>query len=170
MGFLSLIEPNPKDENAKEEFVPAAVLQELKAQCVEKIESALAAGRSPADLLGILYRWRTGPGPTARQNTASVSSKAMTVFEVSRSVTVCARSHGITDHVVSQHWYIRRRDVEAFLPFDAIESRVNSLAAGVALSTEDERALKAFKEAAERRRAGKSDEDPFRMMREEFNS
>jgi hypothetical protein len=33
VGFISLIEPNPKDENAKEEFVPAAVLQELKA-CV----------------------------------------------------------------------------------------------------------------------------------------
>jgi len=40
----------------------------------------------------------------------------------------------------------------------------------LALTTEDERALKAFKEATERRRAGKSDEDPFRMMREDFNS
>jgi hypothetical protein len=70
----------------------------------------------------------------------------------------------------SQHWYIRRRDVEAFVPFDAIESRVNSLAAGLALTTDDERALRAFKEAAARRRAGKPDEDLFRMMREDYNA
>jgi hypothetical protein len=76
----------------------------------------------------------------------------------------------MTDHVASQHWYIRRRDVEAFVPFETIESRVNNLAAGLALTTEDELALKSFKEAAERRCAGKSDEDPFRMMREDFNS
>jgi hypothetical protein len=37
------------------------------------------------------------------------------------------------------------------------------------LSQEDERALKAFNEAAERRRAGLPDEDPFGMRREDHS-
>jgi hypothetical protein len=70
---------------------------------------------------------------------------------------------------VTPHWYIRRRDTEAFVLFDAIESRVDSLPAGLALSSEVERALRAFRDAAERRRADRPDEDPFRMMREDSN-
>jgi hypothetical protein len=58
---------------------------------------------------------------------------------------------------------MRRNDIEAFLPFDLVESKVNTLPADAVLSAEDERALSAFKEAAERRRAGKPDEGPFAL-------
>jgi hypothetical protein len=75
----------------------------------------------------------------------------------------CARSHNITDYVVTPHWYIRRRDIENFLPFDAVESKVNDLPAGAVSSPEDERAVSAFKKTADRRRAGKADEDPFAL-------
>lgn len=168
VGFISLIEPNPKDDNMKEEFVPAPVLQDLKTLCVRKIKSALNAGSFPADLLSVLYRWQewAGPDEPAKYCQSLIQSDEG-LLRFLRALTVCARSHGMTDYVISQHWYMRRRDVEAFVPFDAIESRVNGLPGRMALSQEDERALRAFNEAAERRRAGQPDEDPFRMTRED---
>ena len=166
VGFISLIEPNPKGGNMDEEFVPVPTLQDLKALCVQKIKSALNAGSVPADLLGVLYRWRewAGPDEPAKYCQNLIQSDGG-LLRFLRALTVCAKSHGMTDYIMTQHWYMRRRDVEAFVPFDAIESRVNGLPEGIALSQEDARALKAFNEAAERRRAGQPDEDPFGMIR-----
>jgi len=56
---------------------------------------------------------------------------------------------------------MQRNFIEAFLPFDLLESKVNTLPADTVLSAEDERAVSAFKKAAERRRAGKSDDNPL---------
>jgi predicted KAP-like P-loop ATPase len=170
VAFISLIEPNPNEGGTKEEFVPARMLQDLKTLCVQKIESALNAGSTPTDLLAILYRWREWAGPDEPAQYCQVliqSDEGLLRFL--RALTVCARSSSLTDYVLTQHWYIRRRDLEAFVAFDAVESRVNGLCEGVALSQEDERALKAFNEAAERRRAGLPDEDPFGMRREDHS-
>ncbi len=43
---------------------------------------------------------------------------------------------------------------------DALDAKVRALPAD-SLSDEDQRAVKAFQKAIERRKAGKSDDDPF---------
>jgi predicted KAP-like P-loop ATPase len=166
LGFINLIDPNQGDRTSPEEFVPADVLQQLKDACVRKINSFLAAGQIPKDLSGTLYCWRTwaGPdGPTAFC-TAMIQTPAG-LLQFLRAFVVCARSHALTDYVVTPHWYIRRRDIETFVPFDAVEDKVTALPADTALSPEDDRAVAAFKKAAERRRTGESDENPFAIHR-----
>ena len=75
---------------------------------------------------------------------------------------VCARGHAPTDRVVTPKCCIRHNDVEVFLSFD-LESNVNSVPANVDLSAEDQYAVSAFKDTAERRRTGKSD-DQFALI------
>jgi hypothetical protein len=58
---------------------------------------------------------------------------------------------------------MRSRDIEAFVPFDSVESKVNVLPADAVLSAEDERAVLAFKKAAERRRTGRPDDGPHAL-------
>jgi hypothetical protein len=161
--FTGLIDPNQQSGTPGEEFVPADVFQELKETCVRKIATRLNAGPLPNDLvknlLGILYHWRAWAGPDGP--TAFCESLIQTtdgLLQFLRAFVVCARGHALTDHVVTSDCYIRRSDIEAFLPFDMVETKVSSLASDAALSAEDQRAVSAFKDAAERRRTGKSDE------------
>jgi hypothetical protein len=166
LGFINLIDPNQGDRTSPEEFVPADVLQQLKDACVRKINSSLGAGRIPKDLSGTLYCWRAWAGPDGP--TAFCLAMIQTpagLLQFLRAFVVCARSHALTDYVVTPHWYIRRRDIETFVPFDAVEDKVTALPADTALSPEDDRAVDAFKKAAERLRAGESDENPFAIHR-----
>ena len=67
------------------------------------------------------------------------------------------------DYIVTSHWYMRSGDIEAFLAFDLLESKVNALPQDELLSPEDERTVLSFKKAADRRRAGKPDDGPFAL-------
>jgi hypothetical protein len=162
--FTSFIDSNKDEHGSPEEFVTTNALQQLKDTCIRKIQSSLDAGRIPKNLADTLSYWRAwaGPeGPTAFCNALIQTTDGLLQFL--RAFVVCARSHGTGDYVATPHWYMQRNYIEAFLPFDLVESKVNTLPADTVLSAEDERAISAFKKAAERRRAGKSDQDPFAL-------
>lgn len=162
IGFTSLIDPDPDRRERAEEFVPADILRDLKGICIEKINASAAAGRLPNQIAEILYRWREWAGP--EEPTAFCTRLVETtdgLLRLLKAFLVCGRSHGMSDHVAKLRWFIRRRDIEAFLSFDLVEAKVNALPTDLELSTDDKRAVDAFKKAAERRRAGRADDDPF---------
>jgi hypothetical protein len=163
LGLTCLIDPNQGDSSStEEEFVLANALQELKDICIRKIKSSIDAGRVPRDLANALYRWRSWAGPEdPTAFCAKLVQTAEGLLQFLKAFVGCAKSHAITDYVVTPHWYIRRKDIEAFLPFDVVESKVNALPDDAVLSAEDERALSEFKKASDRRRAGRSDDGPF---------
>lgn len=162
--FIGFIDRNKDGRSSPEEFVTPNVLQQLKDICIHKISSSLGAGRIPKSLGATLSYWRAWADPEAPA--AFCNALVQTtggLLQFLRAFVVCARSHGIADHVVTPHWYMQRNYIEAFLPFDLVESKVNTLPADAALSAEDARAISAFKKAAERRRAGKPDDGPFAL-------
>jgi hypothetical protein len=55
---------------------------------------------------------------------------------------------------------MRRKDIETLISMDVLGAKVSELSADN-LSDEDQRAVKAFQKAVERRKTGKSDDDPF---------
>ena len=132
---------------------------------MNKIQSRATAGQLPAkNFGGLLFRWKEWAGtdgPSAFCDTLVRSDEGLLQFL--RAFVVRSTSQGMSDYVAKPRWYIRRSQIEAFVPFELVESRVNAVPASALLSPEDQRALTAFKKAAERRRAGKSDDDPFAM-------
>lgn len=162
IGFTSLIEPDPRRQDA-EEFVPADFVADLKAICVGKIQTALGENRLPKDLASLLYRWRDWGGQEGAATFCAELIKTNDgLLRFLKTFVNRSSSQGMSDHVARLRWYIRRRDIEAFLPFEVVESKVNALPSSLALSDEDKRAVEQFKKTAERRRAGTSDDDPFR--------
>jgi predicted KAP-like P-loop ATPase len=164
--FTDFIEPSQQGDAPLEELVPAEALQRLKEICVAKMARTLNSRPLPdllvKNLLGLLYHWRAWAGPDGpRALSEDLIQTPDGLLQFLRAFVVRARGHALTDHVVTSSFYIRRDDIEAFLPFDLVESKVNSLPKEARLSPEDERAVSAFRDAAERRRTGKSDDSFF---------
>jgi len=164
--FTGFIEPSPHGDTPVEEFVPAEALQQFKGICVAKIASTLNLRPLPdllvKNLLGLLYHWRAWAGPDGpRALCEDLIQTSDGLLQFLRAFVVRARGHALADHVVTSSFYIRRDDIEAFLQFDLVESKVNSLPTEARLSAEDERAVSAFRDAAERRLSGKSDDSLF---------
>jgi len=67
---------------------------------------------------------------------------------------------GMSDYVGTERYYMRRIDIETLISMDALAARVTELQTD-GLGDEDQRAVRAFQKAMERRKAGKSDDDPF---------
>lgn len=163
IGVTTWIEPNPRSQD-QEEFVSADFVRDLKAICVEKIQAAVSENRLPKELASLLFRWRdwAGQEPPAAF-CAELINTSDGLLRFLKAFVNCSTSQGMSDHVAKLRWYIRRRDIETFSPFELVEAKVNALPAQLVLSEEDKRAVDQFKKTAERKRAGKSDDDPFRQ-------
>jgi hypothetical protein len=163
VDFASMLEKSVQRQGDLKDFVTAADLDGLKALCVSKIQSRAESGQLPTnDFSGMLFRWKEWAGDDAPSAfCCKLVESDQGLLQFLRAFVVQATSHAMTDYVATARWYIRSSEIEAFLPFELVESRVNAVAVDSELSPEDLRALSAFKKAAERRRAGKRDDDPF---------
>jgi hypothetical protein len=63
------------------------------------------------------------------------------------------------DYIGTERYYMRRKDIETLISMDTLDAKVQALP--LELNEDDQRAVKAFQKAMERRMTGKSDDDPF---------
>lgn len=161
--FVNLIGAPQGENTPHEEFVTAAVLERLKNICVLKITSFLNSG-GISENLSLLFSWRAWAGPEAPAAYCEAQINSTDgLLRFLRTFLLVARSAGISDRVDTSHWYMRSGDIDLFVPFESVQSKVNDLPADAVLSAEDERAVSAFKKAAERRRTGRTDEGPHAL-------
>jgi hypothetical protein len=134
LAFTGPLDPDQGDRTSPEELIPTDSFHELKNICVRKIATTLETGRFPHDLASVLSHWRAWAGPDAP--TAFCERLVQTgdgLVRFLKAFLVCATSHGLGDRVGIHHWYVRRADIDAFLPFDTVETRVNNLPADLVL-------------------------------------
>jgi predicted KAP-like P-loop ATPase len=162
-GVVSLLElmAEGKDRE-KDEFVPADTLKELKDLCVAKFNAAAANGSlfGHPHVSSVLYRLRDWAGVDAPKAFCEdfVRSPAG-ALRLLKSFMVRATGHGMSDHVAWSRWFIRTKDLEAFVSPEALEAKLAAIPSDT-LSTDERQTLEAFQKAMERRRAGRSDDWP----------
>ena len=151
-------ENHPEDDL----FISNDARNQLQQVCIANIRLKLKAEEIPNNLASVLYNWREWSGPDEpKQYCESIVKTPLGLLAFLRAFTVKSTSQGIGDFVARPRWYIRSKDIELFVSFELIESEFSKLASDINLIDEDRRAVSAFKEAAERRRAGKPDNSPF---------
>jgi hypothetical protein len=64
----------------------------------------------------------------------------------------------LSDYVSREEWYIRLANVEDFVPAVSIARKINQVLP-VELTEQQQRAIRAFQQALQRRKEGKSDDD-----------
>jgi predicted KAP-like P-loop ATPase len=165
--FLPVSRTSLDDRQEKRQKDPSAFLvteddlRELKNICVEKIRVAARDGTlmSHPEMLFILYRWREWVSPeepkqwVERLIESQDSLLAFLVAFLQRS-----RSWGLTDHVSRDHWYIRLKNVEDFIPADIVAGKIEQFSIGK-LTDQQQRAVSAFRAALKRRQEGRFDDD-----------
>ncbi len=162
VDFVALVDA-PSKGSAEGPFFPEGELVEARRAAVRKIEGAAASGTLPqhpklAVLLGLWRRW--GKNEDAASYIEALTKTAVGALQLLKSLVVCSLRQGIGDYIGTERYYMRRNDIEALISMDTLDARVRELPSD-SLSDEDQRAVKAFQKAMERRRTGKSDDDPF---------
>ena len=141
--------------------VEAADLSELKALCVEKIREAAESGvlRSHPRLKYVLYRWREW---ASREEVAKWINQMIETNEglldfLQRSLHK-SRSLGTGEYLMREKVELRLKEIEDFLPVEAVESRVAEVDEAE-LTEEQRQAVDAFKRALQRRAEGMANDD-----------
>lgn len=153
---------SPEDTNDKG-ILPTSGLIALRAISLGRIENAARSGalaKSPrlAFLLSAWQQWGK-PDDVAKYievltDTPNGTLQLLKSF-VSRSVR-----QSVNEYVGRERLYMRGKEIETLIPMDTLDDLVRDLPSDD-LSDEDRRAINAFKKAVERRKLGKSDDDPF---------
>jgi len=161
VDFVALIGA-PDEGSTDRRILSEAELATLREKAVQKIQSA-AASRALAQhsKLGVLLSlWQTwGKKEDVANYIEALTQTAPGTLDLLRSLVVRSLRHGMDDYVGTERHYMRRNDIETLIPMDTLDARVQKLPDS--LNDEDQRAVKAFQKAVERRNAGKSDDDPF---------
>lgn len=161
VSITSLITPS-KEGGLEESFVSNECIEKLKALCLTKIREAAKGRIDQKHLLNILYRWKEWAGEEEPQRYCeSLIQTREGLLDFLRTASIPVRSSGLGDYVARVNWRIHQADVEAFVPFEVIESKINALPTDGSYTPEETRSIEAFKKCAERRRAGVSDNYPF---------
>ncbi len=160
--FVALISA-PRPGGTDEPFLPEAGLVEVRRAALRKIESAAASGALAQDpkvaiLLGLWREWGNNED-VARYIEALMDTPEGTL-QLLRSLVVRSVGFQIGDYVETERYYMRRSDIETLVSMDTLDARVRAFTPEN-VSDEDQRAIKAFQRAMERRSSGKSDDDPF---------
>ena len=153
----------PREGNTEKGFLTDAELVTLRSTAVSKIEGAAASGSlaEHPKLAVLLGLWRTwGKSEDVTSYVEVLSKTAVGTLQLLRSLVLRSLRHGMGDYVGTERYYMRRKDIETLISMDVLDAKVSELSAD-SLSDEDQRAVKAFQKAMERRESGKSDDDPF---------
>lgn len=140
-----------------------AELVAVRAAAVRKIKSAADSGELAqhpklAVVLSLWQMWGKKEDVTNYVNTMTETAEGES--QLLRSLVVRSLRQAIGDYVGTERFYMRRIDIETLIPTDVLDARVQAFPVET-LNAEDRRAVSAFNKAMERRRAGKSDDDPF---------
>jgi hypothetical protein len=159
--FVALVD-TPREGTTDESTLPEAEVVALRGAAVRKIESAAASGtlaRHPklALLLSIWRKW--GNEADVAAYIEAITNTAEGTLQLLKSFVLRSLSQGMGDYIGTERYYMRRNDIETLIPMDTLDAKVQALPAE--LNDEDRRAVRAFQRAMERRRTGKSDDDPF---------
>lgn len=113
-----------------------------------------------AKLAYLLYRWREWATlDELRAWVADLVKGPAGLLLLLKGFLQRSTSTGIGDYVSRIHWYISLKALEDFVPAEDVEQELTKLSLD-GLGEEEQRAVRAFKKAMKRRRAGKSDEGP----------
>lgn len=162
--FLALVGA-PSEGDTDEPILPETEFVALRGAAVRRIESAAASGalaQHPklALLLSLWRKW--GKEENVLSYIETLTQTAAGTLQLLRSLLMRSLHHELGDFVETERCYMRRKHIETLISMDTLDARVRQVPPD-GLSPEDERAVKAFQKAMERRRAGKPDDDPFAM-------
>jgi len=160
--FVALIDAPSEEDNA-ESFLPKDEVALLRGAAIQKIQAAAASGALAQNprLAVLLSLWRNwGEKEAVTGYVETLTRTAPGVLQLLRSLVVRSVSQGMGDYMGTERFYMRRNDIEALVPVDTLDARVRELPAE-GLGNEDQRAVTAFQKAMERRKSGRSDDDPF---------
>ena len=160
--FVDLV-GTPVEGNTDERILPESGIVKLRFAAVQKIETAAVSGAlaQHPKLAVLLGRWQAwGTKEDVASYIEALTQTPMGTLQLLRSLVVRSVRRGLGDYVGTERYYMRRVDIEALLSMDTLDARVQTLPTD-GLSGEDQQAIKAFQKAMERRKSGKSDDDPF---------
>jgi predicted KAP-like P-loop ATPase len=147
-----------------ERVLDDAAVEALKQICVDKIRSAAASGklanhRHLGTLLGIWAEWAGPSEPKTWVEKLIQSSSGLLTFL--DAMTSKATSYGSGESGPREVWYLQLQAVEKFVDPAVLKNQLDKLKPQ-AQSESQARAVRAFEQALERRRSGKSDGAPWR--------
>lgn len=134
-------------------------IRALQDLCAAKIKAAAEAGRitNLAEFRSILYRWREWAGDSVPgEYVQALVGKPQGALAFLKAFLSRSTSHTQGDYVAREHWYIRLKEIEAFVAWEVIEETIKEVSVE-SLQSDERRAVEAFLRAAERRRQGKPD-------------
>lgn len=137
-------------------------VEDLKALCIDKIRQAAGSGRLAGHsklgtLLGPWVEWAGPDEPRAWVDNLTQSRDGLLAFmEAMTGKAVSSGTEG-----TQEIWYMQLKFVERLLDVELLSSRLEKLKPQ-GESESQVRALKAFREALDRRRTGKPDGAPWR--------
>ncbi|WP_158821659.1 P-loop NTPase fold protein [Granulicella sp. S156] len=152
---------NPND--GAERLIPESDLINLKDTIgLQKIRDAADSGvlADHPKVGRLLHMWRERGQPEAAAKYADeMTQKKAGMLRFLESFVLRSTRQGISDHVGEARRYIRSGEINSLVPVATIESRLGLMSLND-ISESESVAVKAFEKAMERRKAGKSDEDP----------
>lgn len=159
--FVALIDPS--ESSTKVGILSETDLAVARSAAVEKIRSAAASGslaQHPklAIILALWRRW--GSNEDVNRYIGELTKTHAGTLQFLKSLVVRSLSAGTGDYLATERFYIRRKDVEVFLPMDSLSQKVRAIPTDT-LTEEDQRAIQAFERAVDRWKTGKPDDDPF---------
>ncbi len=152
----------PENETDKG-ILPVSEIVALQALAVTKIEQAAVSGvlEQHPRLTVLLSLWQTWGRPERVANYIDTLTGSQTrTIRLLRSFLQRSVRYSLGDYVGTERFYMRRQDIEVLIPMDTLDDLVRNLPSNN-LSAEDQRAVFAFEKAMERRRLGKSDDNPL---------
>lgn len=157
---VALLEP---EAGSNSNVLSEADLAQAQRTAVRKIQAAaddgsLALHPKLAIILALWQRW--GGHDEVKRYIDELTKTDAGTLHLLRSFLVRSLSQGSGEYIPRERLYIRRKDVEVFLPMERLAEKVRAVSTS-GLTEEDQRAIQEFERAAERLKAGKSDDSPF---------
>lgn len=153
----------PNADRPEEAILPEAELLKLREAALAKIQDAATSGAlathpKVALLISLWRQWGSSEEATAYIETLTATPEG--TLRLLKSLVVRSLRQQMGDYLGTERYYIRRNDVETIISMDVLNTKVQGLPTEN-LGDEDQRSLKAFQKAIERKALGKSDDDPF---------
>ncbi len=165
LEFLDLITPDSSDgsNSGKGRLLPEHTVLELRKIGIQKLRDAASSGalashQKVARLINFWRKW--GQPKEASEYADEITKSEAGILRLLKSFVLRSTGHQLGDYVATERRYIRGQDIELLIAADVLEARLKHFPLEK-LTEEEGVAVRAFEEAMERRRAGKSDDDPF---------
>lgn len=151
-----------REDESDRRLVTDDQLEELESTAASRIQEVAENGnlRNVQNLASVMYRWQEWADDDApRRYCENLSQTPEGALILAKAFLHRSLSHGFGDYVSRERWYINIGEVEEFVSWERIDEQLEALDTE-SLNPEEQRAVEAFQEAADRRRRGEPDLDP----------